>query len=140
MLGPHTQKEPTGGKWAVCLSPFMFQTNSMKSHSKKHLQNDIFCVGWDVKPLLNQSINQPHSEGTVIECKEQQQYSVRLSVCLSIHLSQPGPTADNTLLQVRCCGPSREEISVSCCSSCAKHLTVESYMVIYATNSCTYYY
>jgi len=73
MQGPHMQKEPTGGKWAVCLSPFMFQTNSMKSHSKIISKMTYFVSGGTLKPLLNQSINQPHSEGTVIECKEQQQ-------------------------------------------------------------------
>jgi len=45
MLGPQMQKEPTGGKWAVYLSPFMFQTNSMKSHSKNISKMTYFVSG-----------------------------------------------------------------------------------------------
>jgi len=29
----------------------------VRSSNKNGLQNDIFCVGWDVEPYLNQSVN-----------------------------------------------------------------------------------
>ena len=35
----------------------------------------------------------------------------------SVSLSQHGPTAANPLLQVCCCGPSQQELSIDCCSS-----------------------
>jgi len=38
---------------------------------------------------------------------------VRPAICLSQH----GPTAAKPLLQVCCCGPSRQEISISCCTA-----------------------
>jgi len=40
--------------------------------------------------------------------------------CLSICLSQQGPTAANPLLQVCCCGPGGQEISVDCCTASAQ--------------------
>ena len=40
-------------------------------------------------------------------------YGVRPSVCVS----QQGPTAANPLLDVCCCGPGGQEISIDCCSS-----------------------
>jgi len=40
-------------------------------------------------------------------------YGVRPSVCVS----QQGPTAANPLLDVRCCGPGGQEISIDCSSS-----------------------
>ena len=39
-----------------------------------------------------------------------------LSVCLSQHES----TAANPLLQVCCCGPSEQEISIDCCTASAQ--------------------
>jgi len=42
---------------------------------------------------------------------------VRPSVCLSTCLSQHGPTAANPLLQVCCCGPGSQEISIDCCAA-----------------------
>ena len=43
--------------------------------------------------------------------------SVRLSFCSSVYLSQRGPTSAHSLLQVCCCRPSRQEISIDCCGS-----------------------
>jgi len=44
-------------------------------------------------------------------------YSVHPSVCPSIWSSHNGPTAANPLLQICCCGPGRQELSIDCCSS-----------------------
>jgi len=35
--------------------------------------------------------------------------------CLSVCLSQHGPTAANPLLRICCCGPGGQELSIDCC-------------------------
>ena len=53
----------------------------------------------------------------VCEAKSMKRYGVRPSVCLSVRLSQHGPTTANSLLHVCCCEPGRQEISIDCWSS-----------------------
>ena len=39
--------------FVVC---FRFSVLSQEIGQEERLQNDIFCVGWDVKPQVNQSV------------------------------------------------------------------------------------
>ena len=52
-----------------------------------------------------------------VGCAQQGLWNNTVSVCLPICLSQHDPTAANPLLQVCCCGPSRQQISIDFCSS-----------------------
>ena len=46
--------------------------------------------------------------------------SATVSVCSSACLSEHVPTAANPLVQVCCCGPGRQEISIDCCVAGAR--------------------
>jgi len=39
-----------------CCICFSFSVLSLEIGWEEHLQNDLFCFGWDVKPQLSQSI------------------------------------------------------------------------------------
>jgi len=41
----------------VCYVVFSFSVLSQEIGWEERVQNDLFCVGWNVKPELNQSIN-----------------------------------------------------------------------------------
>jgi len=47
-------------------------------------------------------------------------YDICPSVCLSVSVSQHGPIAANPLMQICCCGPGGQEISIDCCTAGAK--------------------
>jgi len=60
---------------AFVVSDLAFSTPSQETGSGKRLWNDPFCVAWDVKPQLNQSINLYH--GAITTSNAQQTASMQ---------------------------------------------------------------
>jgi len=86
---------PKGSRYIACVQLMM----------RFYFLNSVLCP-W---PLLKCIIGRAR---IVWGAGSMKRYGVRLSVCLSQH----GRTAANTELQVCCCGPGGQEISIDCCS------------------------
>jgi len=118
MLVNHSTKPPLICSLTISIL-YIYQITNLQYFGSTKLLLGIIRTGWAINGATLFYWHFPHGMQSVVYVTVK---------CLSVHLSQHGPTAAKLHLQVCCCGPRWQEIHVliSCCSSIVRQANVQS--------------